>query len=268
MIWLLALLAGIIIGTSLGLTGGGGALFAVPIMVYGLGLAPHDAVGLSLAVVGATSFVGAFFRWRQGEVALRTGVILAIAGMLIAPVGVWIAGKIPESLLLILFAILMLVSAIKLWQNASRNVSQPGKPHSNSGPNPLFNPFQDDRRKSAAILFGLGIVTGLISGLFGVGGGFVIVPALILVTQMPIQQAVGTSLMVISLISVSGVASHALAGRTIDLAIALPFTVGSLVGLFTGQKISHILASHILQRGFAVAVLLVALFVIIQNIGF
>lgn len=261
MIWLAALLSGVIIGTSLGLTGGGGALFAVPLLVYGLGVAPRDAVGLSLAVVGVASFVGALLRWRQGEVAVRTGLVLALAGMLIAPLGVWIAGKIPETVLLLLFAALMLVATIKLWQQSPREPSAPIVADDSSQlPSP-------DRRQNLMVLLGLGLVTGLISGLFGVGGGFVIVPALILVTRMPIQQAVGTSLLVIALVSVSGVTSHALAGRTIDLAIAFPFALGSLVGLLTGQKISHILASHILQCGFAIAVLLVALFVILQNIS-
>src|SRR6188768_726228 len=104
---LLSLIFGAVVGLSLGLTGGGGAIFAVPLLVYGLGVDAREAVAISLAAVGATSFVGFLHRWKLDEVELRTGLLFAIAGMLGAPVGTWIASLIPESTLLLLFAGLM-----------------------------------------------------------------------------------------------------------------------------------------------------------------
>ena len=100
MLWL-SLLFGAVVGLSLGLTGGGGAIFAVPLLVYGLGVPAREAVAISLAAVGATSFVGFLHRWKLGEVELRTGLLFAIAGMVGAPVGTWIAGFLPEAVLLV-----------------------------------------------------------------------------------------------------------------------------------------------------------------------
>jgi hypothetical protein len=119
MYWLLTLSFGGIIGFSLGLTGGGGAIFAVPLLVYGLGVAPREAVGISLAAVGVTSFVGFLGRWRAQKVEIRTGLVFAVAGMLGAPVGAWLSGLIPETVLLALFAMLMLIVALRMWSKAS-----------------------------------------------------------------------------------------------------------------------------------------------------
>ena len=120
----LSLILGAVVGLSLGLTGGGGAIFAVPLLVYGLGVPIRDAVGISLAAVGATSLVGFLHRWRLGQVEIRTGLLFAVAGMLGAPIGSWIAGLLPETLLLSLFAGLMVIVAIRLWQQASRPATE------------------------------------------------------------------------------------------------------------------------------------------------
>lgn len=112
----LSLLFGTIVGLSLGLTGGGGAIFAVPLLVYGLAVAPQDAVGISLAAVGATALIGALQRLRAHEVDLATGVLFALAGMVGAPLGAWLNPRLPGALLLMLFALLMLVVAVSLLQ--------------------------------------------------------------------------------------------------------------------------------------------------------
>lgn len=266
--WAVSLIFGTIVGLSLGLTGGGGAVFAVPLLVYGLGVAPREAVSLSLVVVGVTALVGFLHRWFLGEVGLRTGALFAVAGMLGAPEGVWMAGRLPEPLLLLFFAVLMVVVALQLWRHAQDRLL-PLDENSPIMPR-LFQRDASGRliltfRNTAALLL-LGFVTGILSGLFGVGGGFVIVPALVLITHMPIQRAVGTSLMVITLVSLSGVISHANAGREISLALATPLGLGAIVGLFAGQRIGHRIPSSILQRGFALAILGVAAFVIVQHL--
>ena len=108
----ISLLFGSIVGVSLGLTGGGGAIFAVPLLAYGLGVPAREAVAISLVSVGLTSFVGFLAKWRKGEAELRTGLLFAAAGMLGAPVGSWIAAKMPETWLMLLFAGLMLKLAV------------------------------------------------------------------------------------------------------------------------------------------------------------
>jgi hypothetical protein len=268
----LSLIFGAVVGLSLGLTGGGGAIFAVPLLVYGLGVSPREAVAISLAAVGATSFVGFLHRWRLGEVELRTGLLFAIAGMVGAPVGAWIASLIPEAILLLAFAGLMVIVAIRLWQQASHPVLPPAAcpiPEQQDGPT-----CQRDATgaliltsRCAVLLLVVGVLTGVLSGLFGVGGGFVIVPALVLFSGMSIHRAVGTSLMVIALVSVSGVAAQAWAGRVIDPVVTSLFIAGGIAGLFAGQRIGRRLSGPALQKVFAVAILAVAAFVIVRNLS-
>ena len=105
-------------GLSLGLTGGGGAIFAVPLLVYWIGVDPPTAVAISLITVAATAAVGAVERWRYGQVEIPTGLLFAAAGMLTAPVGSWLGGRIPEQPLLVSFAMLMLVIAVRMWRKA------------------------------------------------------------------------------------------------------------------------------------------------------
>src|SRR5688572_7870911 len=115
----LSLIFGAVVGLSLGLTGGGGAIFAVPLLVYGLGVPAREAVGISLLAVGSTSLVGFVQRARRGLVEFPTGLLFAVAGMFGAPAGSWLANRMPETLLLSLFAILMLVIAVRMWSKSN-----------------------------------------------------------------------------------------------------------------------------------------------------
>lgn len=205
----MSLIFGAIVGLSLGLTGGGGAIFAVPMLVYGLGMATREAVGISLAAVGVTSFIGFLGRWRTRPVEIRTGLLFAVAGMVGAPIGSWLAGLIPEPLLLTLFAILMLVVSNRMWSKAvastqSATTACPVENPDEDGPSCQRDAEGNLRLTSrcASLLLLVGLLTGVLSGLFGVGGGFVIVPALILFSGMAIHRAVGTSLLVITLVSI------------------------------------------------------------------
>jgi hypothetical protein len=270
----LTFLFGAIVGLSLGLTGGGGAIFAVPLLVYGLTIPTKEAVGISLAAVGATSVVGFLHRWRQGEVDLRAGLVLAVAGAPGAPLGTWLAELIPDALLLLLFAGLMVIVAVRLWQQASR--SQAGAEARRTSPRdaPAESTCRCDAAgtlnldaRCGAFLVGVGLFTGVLSGMLGVGGGFVIVPALVLFGGMPMPVAVGTSLMVIALVSASGVAFQILGGRTISADVTALFVVGGVAGLFVGMAIGRRLPESVLQRVFAVAILAVAVFVVVRNLG-
>lgn len=271
MLWL-SLIFGAVVGLSLGLTGGGGAIFAVPLLVYGLGIDARKAIAISLAAVGATSFVGFLHRWKLGEVELRTGLLFAIAGMLGAPVGTGIASLIPEAVLMLLFAGLMVIVAIRLWQKASQpNVELPNCPAPDAQDGPTCRRDASGslilNSRCAVLLLIVGVLTGVLSGVFGVGGGFVIVPALVLFSGMSIHRAVGTSLMVIALVSVSGVTSQLWAGRAVDPVVTILFVLGGITGLFAGQQIGRRLSGPVLQKVFVVAILLVAVFVIARNLS-
>jgi hypothetical protein len=264
----LSLIFGAIVGLSLGLTGGGGAIFAVPLLVYGLSIDPRQAVGISLAAVGTTSLIGFFGRWKAGQVEVATGLTFAVAGMIGAPIGSWLSVLIPESLLLTLFALLMLVVAIRMWRKAGSAESQPVCATGDvDGPTCRRDAEGNLRLTSpCAVLLGIvGVLTGVLSGLFGVGGGFVIVPALVLYSGMAIHRAVGTSLLVITLVSASGVASHLLAGREIPIDTTLYFVVGGVLGMFAGIWTSRYLSGPALRKVFAMAIVAVAIFVILRT---
>lgn len=271
----LSVIFGALMGLSLGLTGGGGAIFAVPLLVYGLGMDAREAIVISLAAVGATSLVGFLHRWNLGQVEIRTGLLFAVAGMLGAPAGTWIAGFLTETVLLLSFASLMVFVAVRLWQQASHPVPQMLAGRDCPAPERTDGPAcQRDAAgvliltsRCAVLLLIVGLLTGVISGLFGVGGGFVIVPALVLFSGMSIQRAVGTSLMVIALVSVSGVASQLWAGRAIPPVLTALFIIGGIVGLFAGQRIGRRLSGPVLQKVFVIAILAVAVFVIVRSLS-
>lgn len=273
---LLSLFFGAIVGVSLGLTGGGGAIFAVPLLVYGLGVPAREAVGISLVSVGLTSMVGFLKKWRKAEVELRTGLLFATAGMLGAPVGSWAARLLPDAVLMLLFAGLMLTIAVRMWMQAGRSVGNlpgcmPGDETDQMSAidGPRCRRDTEGRLiltgRCARLLLLVGVLSGMLSGMFGVGGGFIIVPALVLFSGMSMLRALGTSLMVIALVSASGFASLLWAGQQISCEITSLFVAGGLIGLFIGQSVAHRLSSSTLQRVFSLAILLVAAFVILRN---
>lgn len=267
---LLTLLFGTLVGFSLGLTGGGGAIFAVPLLVYGLGVPAREAVGVSLLTVGSTSLVGFLQRARRGLVEFPTGLLFAIAGMIGAPVGSWLADQIPEIVLLGLFALLMLVIAARMWHKAGDQAARlPIIMDDRAGPTCQRDPEGKLRLTSqCALLLGfVGLGAGLLSGLFGVGGGFIIVPALVMFSGMGVQRAIGTSLLVITLISVSGTTNHLLIGKDLSFATAGMFTAGSIAGLFAGSMLAQRLAGPILQKNFAAAIIVVAIYVIFRAVA-
>lgn len=264
----LALIFGMLVGLALGLTGGGGAIFAVPLLVYGLAIEPRQAVGISLAAVGATAAFGFFGRWKTGQVEIPTGLLFAVAGMIGAPLGSWLSGLVPESLLLLMFATLMGVVALRMWQGAGKAVDLATcTAGEDSGQACQRDPKGNLHINSpcAILLVGAGVLTGVLSGLFGVGGGFIIVPALVLFSKMSIHRAIGTSLMVIALVSTSGVASHYMSGRTIPWEMTGVFVVGGVAGMLVGSTLARRVAGPALQRGFAGAMVAVAAFVVIRT---
>jgi uncharacterized membrane protein YfcA len=271
----LRLLFGMAVGVSLGLTGGGGSIFAVPLLVYGLAVRPREAIGVSLAAVGATALVGGLRRLARGEVEVRTGLLFAAAGMLGAPAGSWLGRRVPEGVLLVAFAALMVAVAVRMWLQASwrpeearavraRSATPPGE----HGPSCRRDPEGRLALTSRcfAVLALAGLAAGVLSGLFGVGGGFVIVPALVLVTGMGIHRAVATSLLVIALVGASGVASHLAAGRPLPAVLTGLFVAGGIAGMELGTLLGRRLGGPGLQKVFASAMVAVAALIVARNL--
>lgn len=270
MLFPLTILFGALVGFALGLTGGGGSLLAVPLLVYGLQIPPRQAFGVSLAAVGATAFIGLLPRLRDDQVELSTGILFAVAGMIGAPLGTWVAGMIPEAILLTAFSLLMIVVAWRLWNDshAVRGASIAAGDCDDRDSACRRSPDGNLQLTSrcAKLLVLVGLATGFLSGMFGVGGGFVIVPALVLFSRMPIRRAVATSLLVIFLVSVSGVASHFVAGRGISLPVTALFVVGGAVGMYLGGFVARNLSAPALQRVFASGIVAVAVFIVGKTI--
>ncbi len=259
----LTLAFGALVGLALGLTGGGGSIFAVPLLIYGLGISPHAATTVSLAAVGLTAFAGAVDGARAGLLETRPALVFAMTGIIAAPAGVALSRQASGTAIVIGFAILMLVIATKMWTDARSHPTEACTVRAGltvsaqSETGPVCRYSQDGKlhlnsRCSATLAF-CGLAVGALSGFFGVGGGFLIVPALLLITQMSIRRAVATSLLVIGLIGAAGVLASWWQDRAVDWSLAGLFALGGLGGMGLGRLLAARLAGALLQRLFALA---------------
>jgi len=267
----LALGLGGVVGLSLALTGSGGTAFAVPLLVYGLKLSPHRAVCVSMAAIGATTALTTVQKLRAKEtrIDIRTGLTLALTGMFGAPVGAWIGRFVPENWLLVMFASLVSLVGIRMLfpssakTNESRAIAE-SAPHTGTrGKNARSFSLPSARTLG---LCAAGLVTGVLAGLLGVGGGFILVPVLVLFGRVEIHRAVATSLCVIALISIPATASHLLAGQTIPLDLAALFAIGAVVGLKLGSKLAAKLSGPRLQQLFGATMLVMAALILLHNL--
>lgn len=265
----LALALGVVVGLSLALTGSGGTAFAVPLLVYGLKLSPHRAVCVSMAAIGATTALATVQKLRAKEIDVRAGLVLAVAGMLGAPAGAWIGRFVPENWLLVMFASMVSLVGIRMLLSSSaktnegRAIAESTPPSETRGKNARSFTLPSARTLG---LCAAGLVTGLLAGLLGVGGGFILVPVLVLFGGIEIHRAVATSLCVIALISVPATASHLLAGQTIPLDIAALFAVGAILGLKLGSKLAAKLSGPRLQQLFGATMLVMATLILLHNL--
>lgn len=243
---------GVVAGFALGLTGGGGAVLAVPLLVYGLAVDAPQAVAISLIAVGTSAFVGFASRLRSGDVHLSAGLIFAGGGVATAPIGAWLGDRIPEAVLLGLFGILVAGVAVRMWVLSRRTTPMPAGPCAARG---------RLSRRCVTVLTSGGMATGVLSGLFGVGGGFIVVPALVFATGMAMHRAVATSLMVVAIVSTSALGSILVSGRAIPWGLAAIFLAGSVAGMVAGASLGRRISGPRLQQAFAVALALVGVFV-------
>lgn len=263
---LLLLTVGILIGVVLGLTGAGGSVLAVPLMLFLLHLQPVDATGLALGVVAISSAYGAMQRIRQREVLWIPALLFGCSGAVLAPPGRWLAGLVPTSILLAGFAALSLVIAARMLYQSVRSpelarVVRAGD-NLHEPPEPLLCRLSetgrfDWRLRCMAGLTGGGALTGLLSGFFGVGGGFLIVPFLNQLNGVTMRQAVATSLVIIAGISGSGFFSH-LASHAVNWQQLGLLALGGVAGMIVGSIVASRLAGAYLQRVFACTIVAMA----------
>ena len=249
---LVVLALGLVIGALLGLLGGGGSILAVPALVYGAGLPLAEAVPTSLLVVGISSAAAVLPRLRQ--VQWRLAAIFAATGAAAAFAGTAINRLLDPSLVLIGFAAVMVVAALRMLRSSDDlggSCALPG-----GGVN-----WRSCLPKAAAS----GVVVGLLTGLFGVGGGFLIIPALTLLLGLPMATATATSLVVIVANSAAAFTAH-LGDTTINLPIAAAFTAAAILGSLAAGRLAHRLPSRRVRRWFAYLVLVVAAYVTLQAV--
>ena len=253
---------GTLIGLALGLTGAGGSLLAVPLLVLLAGLTQSQAAGLALAAVGLSALFGVALRLGKRQIAWWPAMILVAIGVPLAPVGQWLARLLPESWVMTSFAVLVVVVSVRLWRSASRDPATAQVVRADPGEalpqrdglacSMSETGYFELRWPCISRLLWVGAVTGLLSGLYGVGGGFVIVPALILLTGMQLTQAVATSLVIISWVSVAGFSSF-LWHTHLPLTTILPLVGGACAGMLAGTLVAHKVAGARLQQLLSVA---------------
>ncbi len=251
---MLAALYGIIVGLSLGLTGSGGSILAMPLMVYGLHIPASEAVILSLAVVGLIAMTGAVRQTISGNADWITAALFAATGAIISPLTLHFASDMPEQLRLTLFAVLMLLAAWKMVATA-RKASEEG-PYLIPGKNAFFI--------IRALFFGG--AAGALAGLFGIGGGFIIVPLLVIGLRMPFRRAIGTSLAIIFLISLSGVFYGVVGHPGLPWAIFPLFALGGVAGMLAGTHSASHLPENKVRKIFALTVTLLAAWILFDNL--
>lgn len=252
---LLAILSGALVGASLGLTGGGGSIFAVPLLVYGLGLELRRAVALSLAVVGVASLYGAILQVRRGHVLWRAGAMLGAGGIVAAPAGAWLGGRLPDAAGLYLFAGLMVLVGVTMLRNPAAGTEIPLGSLACKTDEPAELRFS---WRCAAKLIAAGGMTGMLSGMFGVGGGFLAVPALLVTLRVNMAVALATSLVAIAFVSASALAANASHIEVDDLQTGLLFLFGAGLGMTFGVGVKKRIPDAVLKRVFGWAIIAIA----------
>lgn len=239
----------VVVGLSLGLLGGGGSILTVPLLTYVAGMDPKEAIAASLFVVGTTSVLSTIMHARKGNVQWRTGLIFGVASMAGAFLGGLLGGFIPGVILMIGFALMMIATAGAML----RGRRSTGDNTPSDRPLPL-----------GKILLEGGVV-GLVTGIVGAGGGFLVVPALVLLGGLSMPLAVGTSLLVISMKSFAGLAGY-LTSVSLDWPLVLAVTAAALVGALIGAQLTSVVPEAALRRGFGVFVLVMGVFVLSQEL--
>ncbi len=258
-------LASVLIGISLGLIGGGGSILTVPVLVYLFHVEPVQATAYSLFIVGASSLVGAWPKYKQGFVDLKTAIIFGIPSI----VSVYATRKllvpaIPSDLgefggllvtkslmMMLLFAILMIAASFSMIRSKSSKETI----------------TEDGQKFNYPLILLEGALVGMLTGLVGAGGGFLIIPALVMLSKLPMKQAVGTSLLIIAAKSLIGFTGD-LGNSTMNWTLLLSVSALAIAGIFLGDRLSKRIDGNQLKKGFGWFVLVMGLYIIIQQLFF
>ncbi len=258
-------LASIIMGLTLGLIGGGGSILTVPILVYLFEIDPVLSTAYSLFVVGLTSAIGSVSHFRKGNVDLKTAIIFGIPSIVgVYSVRKWVVPAIPDPVftlagteitkgifVMVLFAILMLLASVSMIRKP-KNVNGETK----------------EKKFNFPLIFIEGLVVGGITGLVGAGGGFLIIPALVLLAGLPMKQAVGTSLMIIALKSLLGFTGDLGSGLPIDYTFMLIFSAFAMVGILIGSYLTRYVSNEKLKPAFGWFVLVMGVYILGKELFF
>jgi uncharacterized protein len=241
-----------LIGLSLGLMGGGGSILTVPVFVYVLAYDPKLAIAMSLPVVGVTSLVGAVGHWRAGNVDLETAALFGVVAMTTAYVGARLASFLTGAAQLSLLGVVMLAAAISMFSSGRRSPSENAMERS------------EERRVSWRLLVPVAMCVGLVTGVVGIGGGFLIVPALVVLGRIQMKQAVGTSLVVIAMNCASGFAGYT---QRVDIPwfFLLGFTGVAVIGIVAGAYLVRFVSQRTLKQAFSVFLIIMGTFILVQN---
>ena len=250
----LAFALGAVIGVLLGLLGGGGSILAVPALVYVLGLGIEKAIPMSLIVIGVAAAVGALPRIRARQVQWRLAGVFAAAGIPGTLLGAAIGRHLPQPALMVGFACVMIAAGIRMLRESS-----PVGTACEIGDGGI------DWRRCAPRSIPTGFVVGILTGLFGVGGGFLIIPALVVLLGVDMSIAIGTSLLIIVANSAAGIVSH-LSGVTVDWGITAAFVGTAMAGSLVAGHFGARIDTHRLQQWFAVLVFAVAGYALVDTL--
>lgn len=250
------IVAGVVIGLSLGSLGGGGSILTVPVLVYALLLDPREATSASLVIVGVTAIVAAVGHARAGRVDWRAAAVVAVLGIPASVGGTLLNRRVDPQVLLLAFAGLMLVAAVAMYRRSRGAEPAPSVPTTRGA----------TRLARGARVVGVALAVGFLTGFLGVGGGFLIVPALVLALGFGMPTAVGTSLVVISATSLAAFLER-LGHGSIPWGVVIPFTTAAVAASLVGKRLSEGVSGAALTRAFAALLVLVAGFVGVRAAG-
>ncbi len=251
-----ALLAGLVTGLVLGIFGSGGAIITTPALLYLLQVDPKQAIAMSLGIIAITATLTALQHWRRGNVNLKVTAVFSLFSVAGTYLGARGGVLTPVVIQLTVFALIMYAAA---WR-----MLRPVRQHQSVGSAAVTYNFFDSPR-SIVKVSAVGLVVGAVAGLVGVGGGFLIVPALALLAGLPMKQAIGTSLAIVSLNSVSGFAGY-VGNVPIDYYLIGVFAAVAVIGSIIGTRIAHWLSADHLKRFFAIFLVFVASYILLKNI--
>jgi uncharacterized membrane protein YfcA len=257
-------IASLVIGISLGLIGGGGSILTVPVLVYLFRVQPVLATAYSLFIVGSTSLVGSFPKYKTGEINLKTAIIFGIPSIAaVFATRAFIVPAIPTELfdigslvvtksllMMVLFAVVMVVASVSMIRNKHTHPEVTGQQQFNY-----------------PLILLEGFVVGIVTGLVGAGGGFLIIPALVLLSKLPMKQAVGTSLLIIAAKSLIGFTGD-LGKAEINWMLLFTLTALAIGGIFIGNRLSKKISADKLKKGFGWFVLIMGIYIIIKELVF